>query len=131
MAAHLQLSLIINPLNIFTGEAILNRLFALKNGFPNEKDNPADYMARHQSTRISKTQENYTEQHINCIVKHLLPKALTRKEIIDETITDVSSNRLKDAILSNNWENRNLDAIRRYAKEFTITTDGLNKTNCS
>ena len=121
MAAHLQLSLIINPLNIFTGEAILNRLFALKNGFPNEKDNPADYMSRHHSTRIAKTQENYTEQHINCIVKHSLPKALTGKEIIDETITDICSNRLKDAIVSNNWENRNLDAIRRYAKE----------TNCS
>ena len=25
----------------------------------------------------------------------------------------------------NNWENRILDDLRRYAKEFTITTDGL------
>ena len=93
--------------------------------FRNGKNHPADYMSRHPSTRITRMQENYTEQHINFVVKHSLPKAVTRKEIIGETISDLCSNRLKDAIMSNNWENRILDDLRRYAKEFTITTDGL------
>ena len=55
--------------------------------FRNGEDNLADYMSRHPSTRITRTQENYNEQHNNFIVKHSVPKAVTRKEIIDGTLS--------------------------------------------
>lgn len=99
--------------------------YRFKVEFRNGKDNPADYMSRHPSAKYVTSQEDYTEQHINFIVKHSIPKALKRSEIIEATITDSCSGKLKDAIMSNNWDSRNLDAFRRYAKEFIITTDGL------
>ena len=93
--------------------------------YRNGKLNPADYMSRHPSVSNLGTQEDYTEQYINFVAKHAIPKSIIRQRVAEETKGDSLAKLLKDAVTNNEWGNRKLDKFRSEKKDFTITTDGL------
>ena len=87
-----------------------------------EKTNPADYMSRHPSNTFGR-QESYTEHDIQFIAKNSVPKTMTRNEIAAETKTDKISQLLKEAVLSNNWQDKRLKYFRAMKEEFSVTPD--------
>ena len=89
------------------------------------EDNPADYMSRHPGATKSKKQEIYTELYIKFVTKHAVPKAMTRSMIAQETMSDMTSNLIKDAIIKNDWGNRALLKFQKVKSEFPITPDGI------
>ena len=88
------------------------------------KDNPADYMPRHPAENNNR-QEYYTEQYIQFIAKHSIPKAMTRHEIAEATRKDELCNKVKKALETNEWDDRNLKAFRTLKNEFSIASDGI------
>ena len=60
-----------------------------------------------------------TEQYVNFVTKNSVQKALTLKEIIDATNSDVTSTTQRDAIKTNKWDSPIVK------NELTYTTDGV------
>ena len=88
------------------------------------KNNPADYMPRHPSSTLGR-QHLYTEHYINFIAKNSVPKAMTRDEIATETANDNILKLLKQAIISDNWQDKRLNYFRKLKGEFSVTPEGI------
>ena len=94
--------------------------------YKSDANNPADYLSRHP-THVSKhkTQEKMTEQYVNFVTKNSVPKALTLKEIIDATNSDVTFATLRDAVKTNKWNSPIVRPFKAVNNELTSTTDGV------
>ena len=89
-------------------------------------NNPADYLSRHPThDSKQKTQEKITEQYVNFVTRNSVPKALTLKEIIDATNSDVTLTTLRDAIKTNKWDSPVVKPFKAVKNELTSTTDGV------
>ncbi|XP_065067305.1 uncharacterized protein K02A2.6-like [Rhopilema esculentum] len=66
-------------------------------------DNPADYLSRHPAPNSGKKQQIMTEEYVNFITEHSVPKAMTLKEIADATSEDHALKGLRAAIRLNQW----------------------------
>ena len=76
--------------------------------YRNGKHNPADYISRHPSDVYPGSQESYTELYVHFIAKHTIPKAMSRKEIAEETERDHIGKLLKNAISRNRWDDNRM-----------------------
>ena len=89
-------------------------------------NNPADYLSRHPThDSKQKTQEKMTEQYVNFVTRNSVPKALTLKEIIDATNSDVTLTTLRDAIKTNKWDSPVVKPFKAVKNELTSTTDSV------
>ena len=77
-------------------------------------------MSRHPVKTVCKKQEIYTEQYIQFVTNHVVPKAMTRNTIASETIKDGTSNLLKEAILKNDWDHPAITKFRRIKLNFLL-----------
>ena len=66
-------------------------------------DNPADYLSRHPAPNSGKKQQVMTEEYVNFITEHSVPKAMTLKGIADATSEDNALKGLRAAIRLNQW----------------------------
>ena len=66
-----------------------------------------------------------TEQYVNFVTRNSVPKALTLKEIIDATNSDVTLTTLRDAIKTNKWDSPAVKQFKAVKNELTSTTDGV------
>eukprot|EP00794_Sanderia_malayensis_P011759 gene11759-biopygen9424 len=71
------------------------------------------------------TQEKLTEEYVNFVSRYAVPKAMTIKEIKDETNTDRVLQAVRAAIKTNHWD---LDLVRPFKSvkdELTINSDNI------
>ena len=89
------------------------------------EQNPADYLSRHPTSTSIRKQEKMTEEYVNFIAEHSVPKTMTLKEIADETNNDRDLRALRAAIRLNSWE---LDSVRPYRSFKADLTIGKHNT---
>ena len=87
-------------------------------------NNPADYLSRHP-TAASRKQQKMTEDYVNFIASHSVPKAMTMNEIITATNSDNVLKEVRTAIKLNRWENDIVKPFKDIKDELTVTTKGL------
>ena len=63
-----------------------------------------------------------TEQYINFVTQHSVPKAMTLKEILDATNADAALTELRDAIKTNKWDSPAVKPFKAVKNELTNTT---------
>ena len=63
-----------------------------------------------------------TEQCVNFVTEHSIPKAL--KEILDATNADAALTELRDAIKTNKWDSPSVKPFKAVKNELTTTTQG-------
>eukprot|EP00794_Sanderia_malayensis_P011763 gene11763-biopygen9427 len=88
-------------------------------------ENPADYLSRYSESQPITTQEKLTEEYVNFVSRYAVPKAMTIKEIKDETNTDRVLQTVRAAIKTNHWD---LDLVRPFKSvkdELTINSDSI------
>ena len=66
------------------------------------KLNPADFMSRHP-LNVQSPDEKLTEDHVNFIISHATPKALTSEQIQHETKNDAHLSKVIDAVQTGEW----------------------------
>ena len=86
------------------------------------KDNPADYMSRHPSSRIlrSSREQKIAEEYVNLICDTSTPIAVTILEMQLATQNDQTLQVVVDLVRHNNW-----DSINRYQGHSTIDFEAL------
>ena len=57
--------------------------------------NHADYMSRHPMNESISTHSKISEEYVNFVSKHAVPRAMTLKEIIEATNADKTLNSLQ------------------------------------
>ena len=97
--------------------------------------NPADFMSRHPCDPSANQQQKLTEQYVNFLTNHAVPKAMTLQEIVEETNQDETLQVVKELIRSGKWYEigrtilvKNLPQLKSLAKvqaELTVTSQGL------
>ena len=70
-------------------------------------------------------QEKVTEQYINFVAQHSLPKAITLAEIIDATNSDAVLTQVKDATRKNKWDSPAFKPFKPVKEELTTTSQGI------
>lgn len=98
-------------------------------------NNPADYMSRHPVYPTTTKQQRLTEQYVNFLTNHSVPKAINLEEIIEATNKDETLQTAKQLIQSGKWYDikrtpivGNLDDLKSLEKvrtELTVTSNGL------
>ena len=88
-------------------------------------NNPADYLSRHPTAESCRKQEKMTEQYINFVAQHSVPKAMTLAEIIDATNSDAVLTQVKDAIRTNKWDSPAVKPFKPVKEELTTTSQGI------
>ena len=88
-------------------------------------NNPADYLSRHPTAESCRKQEKMTEQYINFVAQHSVPKAMTLAEIIDATNSDAVLTQVKDAIRKNKWDSPAVKPFKPVKEELTTTSQGI------
>ena len=83
-------------------------------------DNPADYLSRHPTSNSINKQQKITEEYVNFITQHSIPKAMTLEEIADATSEDHVLKGLRAAIKLSQWNSDALKPYRTFKDEFTI-----------
>ena len=74
--------------------------------------NPADYMSRHPVYSTTPEQRNLTEQYVNFLTNHSVPKAMNIEEIIEATCKDGTLETVKRLIQNGRWYLQNwIDCI--------------------
>jgi hypothetical protein len=103
------------------------------------KDNPADYLSRHPDKlqTCDSNEDMLTEQYVNFIAGHAVPKAMTLEEIAIATKGDPTLDAVKDLIRTGRWysvnkmvwnSQINLAALHSYYNvrdELGVTQDGV------
>ena len=97
--------------------------------------NPADFMSRHPWEPSANEEQKLTEQYVNFLTTHAVPKAMNLQEIIEETNQDETLQTVKKLIQSGKWYEigrtitvENLEDLKSLAKvktELTVTLQGL------
>ena len=97
--------------------------------------NPADFMSRHPWEPSANEEQKLTEQYVNFLTTHAVPKAMNLQEIIEETNQDETLQTVKKLIQSEKWYEigrtitvENLEDLKSLAKvktELTVTLQGL------
>ena len=77
-----------------------NYSFTVK--FKKGSDNPSDYMSRHPASHRPE-QDTIAEEYVNFITKNAVPKAMTLREIEEETRKDKTLQAAIDLIRRNRW----------------------------
>ena len=99
--------------------------YAFKIIYKSGANNPADYLSRHATNESGRKQEKMTEQYINFVTQHSVPKAMTLKEILDATNADAALAELRDAIKTNKWDSPVVKPFKAVKNELTTTTQGI------
>jgi len=99
--------------------------YAFKIVYKSGVNNPADYLSRHPTNESKRKQEKMTEQYINFVTEHSVPKAMTLKEILDATNADAALTELRDAIKTNKWDSPTVKPFKAVKNELTTTTQGI------
>ena len=99
--------------------------YAFKIIYKSGANNPADYLSRHPTNESRRKQEKMTEQYINFVTQHSVPKAMTLKEILDATNADAALTELRDAIKTNKWDSPAVKPFKAVKNELTTTTQGI------
>ena len=92
-------------------------------------NNPADYLSRHPTAESCRKQEKMTEQYINFVAQHSVPKAMTLAEIIDATNSDAVFAQVKDVIQTDKWDSPAVKPFKPVKEELTTTSQGIVKKN--
>ena len=82
-------------------------------------------MSRHPTAESCRKQEKMTEQYINFVAQHSVPKAMTLAEIIDATNSDAVLTQVKDAIRTNKWDSPAVKPFKPVKEELTTTSQGI------
>ena len=88
-------------------------------------ENHADYMSRHPTDRSISTHSKISEEYVNCVTKHAVPRAMTLKEIIEATNADKTLNDLRAAIRLNRWDSDIVAPFRKVKDELTVTPENI------
>ena len=99
--------------------------YAFKIVYKSGVNNPADYLSRHPTNESKRKQEKMTEQYINFVTNHSVPKAMTLKEILDATNADAALTELRDAIKTNKWDSPTVKPFKAVKNELTTTAQGI------
>jgi hypothetical protein len=102
--------------------------------------NPADYLSRHPLPLMERVsnEERISEQYINFISAQAIPRAMSRKEILEAMEKDHTMVAVRELIKSDRWyqtdnpmvwdkkvEMESLKMYRRLSNELSLTEDGL------
>ena len=87
--------------------------------------NPADYMSRHPTTASTSAQEKITEEYIQFLTTHAVPKAMTIEEIIKASTDDREMKGLRAAIKMNQWEIDTVKPFKSVKDELTIGPNNI------
>eukprot|EP00794_Sanderia_malayensis_P014472 gene14472-biopygen11586 len=88
-------------------------------------ENPADYLSRYSENQPIATQEKLTEEYVNFVSRYAVPKAMTIKEIKDETNTDRALQAVRAAIKTNHWDLDLVCPFKSVKDELTINSDNI------
>ena len=88
-------------------------------------ENHADYMSRHPTDRSISTHSKISEEYVNFVTKHAVPRAMTLKEIIEATNADKTLNGLRAAIRLNRWDSDIVAPFRKVKDELTVTPENI------
>ena len=88
-------------------------------------ENHADYMSRHPTDRSISTHSKISEEYVNFLTKHAVPRAMTLKEIIEATNADKTLNGLRAAIRLNRWDSDIVAPFRKVKDELTVTPENI------
>ena len=86
--------------------------------------NPADFLSRHPCG-IPDNWHSDTEDYINFVVQHSVPKAMTLKEIEKATNEDTILKGLRAAICSNHWETDIIKPYKPFKDELTVSGNNI------
>jgi hypothetical protein len=99
------------------------------------KDNPADYLSRHPlRDGDSYERTRSTEQYVNFVTEHAVPKAMTLAEVKEETDKDKTLQAVKTLVKSNKWylaeqltgvDHKTLSSYEKLSRELTVTSGGM------
>ena len=78
--------------------------YSFKGEYRAGDENHADYMSRHPTNESISTRSKISEEHVNFVPKHPVPRAMMLKEIIEGTNADKRFNGLQPAIRFNQWD---------------------------
>ncbi len=97
------------------------------------KNNPSDFMSRHPQN-VSDSIEQATEEHINLITTHAVPKNVTLKDIQQATTEDEILQLCITAINTNNWHRakqqapghlqQEMDSLYQIRHELSVVSTG-------
>ena len=86
--------------------------------------NESDYMSRHPVGGPTETtnEGEIAEAYVNFIVNHATPKSMTIDEIKEKTIKDPTLIKVRESLLSGNWDNKDKDIqpFLKCANELTL-----------
>nr|XP_039266337.1 uncharacterized protein K02A2.6-like [Styela clava] len=92
-------------------------------------NNPADYLSRHPSKAENNRDLKIAEEFLNYVCESACPKAITLKEIEEETFNDPMMQNVKKCIVSGKWQDyRNCEEMRNFeslSSELSITEQGI------
>ena len=89
--------------------------------------NEADYLSCHPVTNQLRTtvEERITDNHVNFIINHTVPKSMTLQEIKDATKGDVTLMNVKECLKTGKWEeDTELKPYRLCTEELSMNQTG-------
>lgn len=103
------------------------------------KFNPSDYLSRHPQPldKPVSREEHIAEEYINFIASSAVPKALTERQILNETLADPTLRAVSDLIISGKWyltknsssfhlsDHSTLIQFSKVKHELSLTQEGL------
>ena len=82
-------------------------------------------MSRHPTNESISTQSEISEEYVNFVTKHAVPRPRLLKEMIEATNADKTLNGLRAAIKLNRWDSDMIAPFRKVKDELTVTSDNI------
>ena len=104
--------------------------FLLRVKYSPGKDNPADYMSRHPVPSADTREESASENHINFIMTHSTPAALTIEQVREATDQDETLVKVREIIGTGKWYqllsiHEGFQPFWRVRDELSVSSDGV------
>ena len=98
--------------------------------------NPADYMSRHPTGRCQDQvsmvmdEQQHTELHVNFVVRHSLPRAITQDHVVEATYNDRTLSNVIQAISDGRWfeiigEDPIAQSLYKLRSELSVSSEGI------
>ena len=88
-------------------------------------ENHANCMSRHPTNESISTHSKISEEYVNFVTKHTVPRAMTLKKLIEATNADKTLNGLQAAIKLNRWDSKKFTPSRKVRDELTVTSENI------
>ena len=82
-------------------------------------------MSRHPTNESISAHSKISEEYVDFVTKHAVPRAMTLKEIIEATNADKTLNGLRAAIQRNWWDSDIVAPFRKVKDELTVISENI------